>query len=76
VDTHVHRIVNRWGLVKTKNPTETEFNLKEILPKRYWKELNGMLVAFGQGICKPISPLCSICKIKIFCDKIGVNVSR
>lgn len=76
VDTHVHRIVNRWGLVKTKNPTETEFGLKKILPKKYWKELNGMLVAFGQGICKPISPLCSKCKINIFCNKIGVDKSR
>ncbi|WP_333655725.1 endonuclease III domain-containing protein [Dissulfurispira sp.] len=76
VDTHVHRIVNRWGLVKTKNPIETEFGLKKILPKKYWKELNGMLVAFGQGICKPISPLCSKCKINIFCDKIRVDKSR
>lgn len=76
VDTHVHRIVNRWGFVKTKNPIETEFGLKRILLKKYWKELNGMLVAFGQGICKPISPLCSKCKINIFCDKIGVNKNR
>jgi len=76
VDTHVHRIVNRWGLIKTKNPTETEFALRKVLPKRYWKELNGMLVAFGQGICKPISPLCSKCKINIFCDRIGVDKSR
>lgn len=76
VDTHVHRIVNRWGLVRTKNPVETEFALRNVLPERYWKELNGMLVAFGQGICKPISPLCSICKINIFCDKIGVGKSR
>lgn len=76
VDTHVHRIVNRWGLVKTKNPIETEFGLKRILPKKYWKELNGMLVAFGQGICKPISPLCSKCKINIFCDKIEVDKNR
>lgn len=76
VDTHVHRIVNRWGLIKTKNPTETEFALRKVLPKRYWKELNGMLVAFGQCICKPISPLCSKCKINIFCDKIGVAMSR
>jgi endonuclease-3 len=76
VDTHVHRIVNRWWLVRTKNPIETEFSLKKVLPKKYWIELNGMLVAFGQGICKPISPLCSQCKINIFCDKIGVDKSR
>jgi endonuclease III len=72
VDTHVHRITNRWGLIKTKNPNETELRLREILPRRYWKELNGILVAFGQGICKPISPLCSTCQINIFCDKRGV----
>lgn len=76
VDTHVNRIVNRWGLVKTKSPAETEFSLRKILPRRYWKELNGFLVAFGQGICKPISPFCSRCKISIFCNRIGVNISR
>lgn len=76
VDTHVHRIVNRWGLLRTKSPTETEFGLREALPKRYWKKLNGVLVAFGQGICKPISPLCSQCKINIYCDRIGVGKSR
>jgi endonuclease-3 len=76
VDTHVHRITNRWGLVKTKNPNETELSLREILPKRYWKELNGILVAFGQGVCKPISPLCSACTINIFCAKRGVLKHR
>lgn len=76
VDTHVHRITNRWGLIKTENPTETEFSLRELLPVRYWKELNGMLVAFGQGICKPISPLCSICKINQYCAKVGVSKYR
>ncbi|MBI4687790.1 MAG: endonuclease III [Nitrospirae bacterium] len=75
-DTHVHRITNRWGLIKTENPTETEFSLRELLPVRYWKELNGMLVAFGQGICKPISPLCSICKINQYCAKVGVSKYR
>jgi endonuclease-3 len=72
VDTHVHRIPNRWGLIKTKNPHQTEFVLREILPVRYWKELNSILVAFGQGICKPISPLCSQCKINSYCDRVGV----
>lgn len=76
VDTHVHRIVNRWGLVKTKNPLDTEFSLRKLLPVRYWRELNGMLVSFGQGICKPISPICSGCKISIFCDKVGVKTCR
>ena len=76
VDTHVHRITNRWGLIKTKNPAQTEFALREILPVRYWKKLNGYLVAFGQGICKPISPLCSQCKIRTFCVRVGVGRSR
>ncbi len=76
VDTHVHRITNRWGLIKTKNPAQTEFALREILPPRYWKRLNGYLVAFGQGICKPISPLCSQCKIRSACARVGVGRSR
>ena len=76
VDTHVHRITNRWGLVKTRTPTQTEFALRRILPTRYWKRLNGYLVAFGQGICRPISPLCSQCRIRPFCRRIGVDRSR
>lgn len=72
VDTHVHRISNRWGLVRTKNPHETEFALRNILPQKYWKEINGLLVAFGQGICKPISPLCSACALDRYCPKNGV----
>jgi endonuclease-3 len=76
VDTHVHRITNRWGLVETKNPIQTEFALREILPVRYWRKLNGYLVAFGQGICKPISPLCSRCAVRPFCARVGVIRSR
>jgi endonuclease-3 len=76
VDTHVHRITNRWGLVKTKTPTQTEFALRRILPTRYWKKLNGYLVGFGQGICKPLSPLCSQCRLRPFCPRIGVDRSR
>ena len=76
VDTHVHRITNRWGLIQTKNPAQTEFALREILPVRYWKKLNGYLVAFGQGVCKPISPLCSQCKIRPSCARVGVGRSR
>ena len=76
VDTHVHRIPNRWGLITTKTPLQTEFTLREILPVRYWKELNSILVAFGQGICKPISPLCSQCKINSFCARVGVTYHR
>jgi endonuclease-3 len=76
VDTHVHRISNRWGLVKTKTPHETEFALRETLPQKYWKKINGLLVAFGQGICKPLSPLCSACALNIYCPKIGVTRRR
>jgi endonuclease-3 len=76
VDTHVHRITNRWGLIHAKTPHETEYALREILPRRYWKELNGMLVAFGQGICRPVSPLCSQCRIRSACGRLGVTQSR
>ena len=76
VDTHVHRITNRWGLLRTKTPLQTEMALREILPVRYWKQLNSVLVAFGQGICRPISPLCSRCKIRPHCARAGVIHSR
>lgn len=76
VDTHVHRIVNRWGYVETKNPHLTEFELRKKLPKRYWKEFNGLLVSYGQHICKPVAPYCSICKISMFCKKVGVKKFR
>ena len=76
VDTHVHRITNRWGLIRTKTPEKTEFALRGLLPLRYWRKINGILVAFGQGICKPISPLCSRCKINTSCDRVGVTRSR
>lgn len=76
VDTHVHRIANRWGLVRTTSPDRTETALRETLPKRYWKELNGVLVAFGQGICQPVSPRCSGCDIASWCGKRGVTRSR
>jgi len=76
VDTHVHRITNRWGYIESKNPEQTEFALRERLPGQYWLEINGLLVAFGQGICKPISPLCASCAINRFCDKVGVTKHR
>lgn len=67
VDTHVHRISNRLGLVDTKNPEETEFMLMEILPKKYWQEINYLMVSFGQTICKPIKPQCDECELRKFC---------
>ena len=76
VDTHVHRISNRWGLVKTQTPDETEMALRKILPKRYWIEFNDLLVCFGQNHCQPVSPYCSSCKIRASCPRIGVKSSR
>ncbi len=76
VDTHVHRIANRWGYVKTKTPEETEFALRGKLPRKYWKEINGLLVAFGQQICKPLSPFCSRCDLESFCAKVKVARHR
>jgi endonuclease III len=76
VDTHVHRISNRWGLVKAKTPDHTEIALREILPRRYWIEINSLLVAFGQTLCQPVSPWCSRCPIRQACPHIGVVRSR
>jgi endonuclease-3 len=76
VDTHVHRISNRWGYVRTKNPKETEFALREKLPKQYWIEYNDLLVTFGQHLCRPISPQCTKCPVKSYCAKVGVTISR
>ena len=76
VDTHVHRITNRLGYVKTKTPEETEMALREKLPKEHWKEINELLVALGQTICHPTSPKCSECPVNDLCPKIGVKRSR
>lgn len=76
VDTHVHRISNRLGLVKTKNPAETEATLKKLLPKKYWSEYNKLMVMWGQNICVPISPKCSICPLLPLCPQIGVTKHR
>jgi len=76
VDTHVHRISNRWGFIKTKTPDESEFVLRKKLPKKHWKTYNDLLVTFGQNLCMPISPWCSKCKIEKFCGKINVKKFR
>jgi endonuclease III len=76
VDVHVHRIVNRWGYVKTKTPDETELVLREKLPSKYWIEINGLLVALGQNICRPTAPICSKCPVYEFCERVGVTKSR
>jgi len=69
VDVHVHRICNRLGYVKTKNPEETEFALREKLPVKYWLDINTLLVTHGQNVCKPVKPNCSECPIAEFCNK-------
>lgn len=76
VDTHVHRISNRLGYISTKTPEETEKALKDKLPMKYWLIYNDLMVTHGQNICKPISPLCSQCKIEKYCQKVGVTKHR
>ena len=76
VDIHVHRICNRAGWTDTDNPDKTEMVLREILPKKYWKSINGLLVLYGQNLCRPQSPFCSICVITGHCLRLGVEKSR
>ena len=76
VDTHVHRITNRWGYVATRTPERTEQALRAKLPRRYWLEINDLLVAYGQNLCTPTSPFCSRCRLADLCDKRGVARSR
>lgn len=70
VDVHVHRIFNRLGYIKTKNPEETEFALREKLPIKHWIDINTLLVTHGQNVCKPIKPMCDICPVKDLCPKL------
>jgi endonuclease-3 len=76
VDTHVHRISNRLGWVKAKDPHKTEFALRKLIPKKYWLIINEILVRHGQNICNPISPWCSKCPVEKYCPKVGVEKSR
>jgi endonuclease-3 len=76
IDTHCHRIPNRLGWLKTKNPIETEKVLEKILPEKYWFEFNGIFVLFGRTICTPVSPWCSRCPVRKYCLRIGVIRSR
>lgn len=73
VDTHVHRIMNIWGYVQTSTPLQTEMALRQKLPEEYWIRINSLLVAFGQGTCKPVRPLCDRCVIAAWCPKIGIT---
>jgi len=76
VDTHVNRISNRLGWVKTKTPEKTEEALMKLIPKRLWVHINEVLVIHGQHICNPITPKCSICPVKKYCKRVGVSKSK
>jgi endonuclease III len=76
VDIHVHRIANRWGYVTTKTPEQTMARLAEILPERYWIEINERLVPFGKFVCTGVSPKCSTCLLLSMCRQVGVTTRR
>jgi endonuclease-3 len=76
VDTHVHRICNRWGYVATKKPDDTEMRLREILPPEFWHPINDLLVVFGQNVCLPRGPKCSECPLTDVCRRVGVASPR
>ncbi len=76
VDTHVHRITNRLGFVRTRTPEETEHALRRRLPRRHWIGLNDLLVSFGQNLCRPTSPHCSRCPLDGLCPRVGVRRAR
>ena len=76
VDTHVHRISNRLGWVRTRTPDETEAALRARLPRRYWIGINDLLVTFGQNVCTPVSPRCSVCPVRALCPRAGVTTAR
>jgi endonuclease-3 len=76
VDTHVHRISNRLGWVRTKNPHETEEALMKLVPRRHWIDVNEIMVGFGQRVCTPLSPRCSMCPVARSCARVGVGRSR
>jgi endonuclease-3 len=76
VDTHVHRICNRWGYVATRTPDQTETALRAQLPAEYWLIINDWLVTFGQHLCTPLSPHCSCCPLSPFCARCGISRFR
>ena len=76
VDVHVHRVTNRWGYVATRTPEQTMVALEESLPRRYWVEINALLVPFGKHICTGTLPKCSICPVLAFCQQVGVTKHR
>jgi endonuclease-3 len=76
VDTHVHRITNRFGYVRTRTPEQTEAALRAKLPQVFWKDINWILVLWGQNVCRPVSPKCSICPVRELCSRVGVAIHR
>jgi len=76
VDTHVHKVTNRLGVIRTKNPEQTEYALRAVLPVKHWIEINDLLVMYGKAVCTPVSPRCSGCAISGLCRKAGVVKSR
>ncbi|MFH1770146.1 MAG: endonuclease III [archaeon] len=76
IDTHCHRIPQRLGWFTSKSPYETEMIMRNMIPVKYWEKINSLFVSFGQNVCKPISPKCSICPIKKYCKQVGVETSR
>jgi endonuclease-3 len=75
-DIHVHRVTNRWGYVRTKPPETTMLALEEKLPRRYWVDINRLLVPFGKHICTGKMPRCSTCPVLEFCEQVGVTTHR
>ena len=76
VDVHVHRVTNRWGVVRTPTPEKTMTALEAILPRRYWIEINALLVPFGKHICTGTRPACSTCPLLEMCQQVGVTAHR
>lgn len=76
VDTHVHRIMNRLGFVRTATPHDTEAALRSRLPQNLWIDVNYLLVMFGRNVCTPVSPFCSLCEVRVVCEQVGVSRSR
>jgi endonuclease-3 len=76
VDIHVHRVTNRWGYVQTRTPEQTTAALEAKLPRRYWVEINRLLVPFGKHICTGTLPKCSTCPVLVYCRQVGVHAHR
>ena len=76
VDTHVHRVTNRWGYVSARTPELTMLALQSVLPRQYWVEINALLVPFGKNVCTPVGPRCSTCPLSDMCEQRGVDAHR